>query len=470
MKRIAIVGGGISGLTAAFRLEKYRSEGIDYVLFESGANFGGVIRTERYSDCLIEAGPDSFLSEKPWAADLCRDLGLGGELIGSNDRARKTWILLHGRLVPLPEGLMFMVPTDFRATLFSPLFSWSTRVRILREWFFRAQDHEDESVADFVRRHYGYEMVERVADPLLAGVYGGAAGELSVQSVLPRFAEIEARQGSLGRALIASRKLHQADPSRPMFTSLKGGMQQLIEALVARVPETSRRNSTRVAEVKPESGRWLIITGERRTEEFDAVIVATPACCAVEFLQSASPDLAAELSAIPYSSSVTITLAFDSRTRATLPAGFGILAPRSERRRILAATFVHNKFPQRAPDNIAMVRCFLGGSQDQQAVDLPERELQQIALDEFSQMLGIPAAPLFTRIHKWKKAMALYTVGHKARLERIRGLNAGLPGLALAGNAYSGIGVPDCVRSGTEAARRVLGDLGIRLSSSVSAG
>ncbi len=194
MKRVAIVGGGISGLSAAFALEKEQQRGapLESVLFESSSCFGGVIHTESVDGCVIEAGPDSFLTEKPWAAELCRELGLGDQLIGSNDAERKTYILLKGRLVPLPDGLQFMVPTRLASAFFSPLFSWGTKARIIREWFYRPGGARSEStVAEFVERHYGREMVERVADPLLAGVYGGSADELSVKSVLPKFWEME---------------------------------------------------------------------------------------------------------------------------------------------------------------------------------------------------------------------------------------------------------------------------------------
>jgi oxygen-dependent protoporphyrinogen oxidase len=304
-------------------------------------------------------------------------------------------------------------------------------------------------------------MVERIADPLLAGVYGGTADELSVQSVLPRFAEIEAKQGSLGRALIATRKLRPAGQVPPLFTSLMSGMQQLTDALLVKIPESSRRINTPVIEVKSESGRWLVVSNGRRTEEFDAVIISTPAYCAAEILLQANPDLAAELNAIPYSSSITVTVAFDSAVRAGLLPGFGFLVPHAENRRLLAATFVHNKFPGRAPDDIALIRCFLGGSKDEQALHLSDDEVRQIVLTELRQILGIAADPLFIRTYKWRQAMALYTVGHKVRMDRIRNLTAAMPGLALAGNAYRGIGVPDCVRSGSEAARAILRHLGI---------
>src|SRR5216684_7413665 len=209
MKRIAIIGGGISGLSAAFALEEQRRSGapLEYVLFESTPRLGGVLVTDRVDGCLVEAGPDSFLTEKPWAADLCRQVGLGDQLIGSNDAARKTYILVKGRLVAIPDGLMFMVPTKLLPTAFSPLFSLGTKLRMAREWFHppRTAD-QDETVASLVERHYGAEMVERLADPLLSGVYGGEASQLSVRAVLPRFTEMEASHGSLGRAMLAARK------------------------------------------------------------------------------------------------------------------------------------------------------------------------------------------------------------------------------------------------------------------------
>ena len=232
MKRIAIIGGGISGLSAAFRLEKRKkqSEPLEYVLFESAPRFGGVIQTEEVVGCVVEA----------WAADLCRELGLGDQLVGSNDSERKTYILVKDRLLPLPDGLMFMVPTKLLSTFSSPLFSWTTKLRMVREWFYRpAESSSDLSVAEFVEHHYGREMVDRVADPLLAGVYGGSADTLSVQSVLPRFLDMQARYGSLGKAMVSARR-NQPDSPRPLFTSLRGGMQQMIEVAKYLVAQESK--------------------------------------------------------------------------------------------------------------------------------------------------------------------------------------------------------------------------------------
>jgi oxygen-dependent protoporphyrinogen oxidase len=461
MKRIAIIGGGISGLAAAYALEQKRRAGaqVDYAVFEGSERFGGVLVTDHVDGCLIEAGPDSFLTEKPWASDLCRQLGLGDQLIGSNDRDRKTYILTRGHLVEMPDGLMFMVPTKIMPTVLSPLFSNATKIRMAREWFHPPHKADgDETVAAFVERHYGPEMVDRLADPLLSGVYGGEASQLSVRAVLPRFAEMEAKHGSLGRAMLASRKkMAQAakGPARPLFSSLKDGMQQMIDALLAQLPSESLHANVVVQAVQPGDGGWTVSAG-LDSDQFDAVILAVPTRLASRLLQLASQDLAVELGAIAYSSSVTLTLGYDRKVRDALPPGFGFLVPRSEGTRMLAATFVHNKFPHRAPADRALIRCFLGGARDEAVLDLSGEEIVAIARAELRQILGLTAEPLFARVYKWRAAMAQYGVGHLERLQRIEALRQKLPGLALAGNGYSGIGVPDCVRSGTDAANQLL--------------
>ncbi|HEY7354303.1 MAG TPA: protoporphyrinogen oxidase [Terriglobales bacterium] len=459
MTRIAIVGGGIAGLSAAYALEKQRRAGsrLEFIVFESGPRFGGVVQTERVGDFVIEAGPDSFLTEKSWGIDLCRELGLGDQLIASNDSQRKTYILVNGRLVPLPDGLMFMVPTNLRAAFFSPLFPWPTKLRMVREWFYRPMpDAPEATVAEFVERHYGKTMVERLAGPLVTGVYGGSAEELSASAVLPRFTEIEAKQGSLGRAMVAARKL-RTDAARPIFTSLKLGMQQIIDALVNQIPGGVRRLNTKVESVRPESGKWLVRSDER-TEEFDAVIIAAPAFSSAELLRNVIPDISTELQQISYTSSVTVALAYDERVRRALSSGFGFLVPDREGKRMLACTFVHQKFPHRVPEEKALLRCFLGGSRDETILQLSDQEIEQVAQAELRQILGITARPLFVKIYRWPKAMAQYEVGHKARVEKIRQVVSGMRGLALAGNAYNGIGIPDCVRSGSEAASKLLSE------------
>jgi len=460
MKRVAIIGGGISGLAAAFALEERHQAGesLTYVVYEASPRFGGVLVTEQVDGCLVEAGPDSFLTEKPWAAGLCRRIGLEDQLIGSNDDDRKTYILVKGKLTPLPDGLMFMVPTQLAPALLSPLFSSATKFRMVREWRFSPrQSNGDESVASLVERHYGAEMVDRLADPLLSGVYGGAAAELSVRAVLPRFAEMEAKHGSLARGILAARKnLEQSEAGlRPIFTSLKNGMQQLPESILAKLAPDALHPSSVVQALQRQDGGWIVSAGYA-SDHFNAVIVATSAPVAASLLEMASPDLSAELRTISYSSSVTVALGFCKEVRSSLPPGFGFLVPRSEGKRMLATTFVHNKFPHRAPEDRALLRCFLGGSRDEQALQLPDEEILGIVREELRQILGLTAEPLFARVYRWKGAMAQYTVGHLERIERIEKLRKQLPGLALAGNGYRGIGVADCVRSGEQAAAEVV--------------
>lgn len=462
MKRIAIIGGGISGLSAAFALERHRRNGaeLEYGVYESSPRLGGVLLTEHVEGCLVEAGPDSFLTEKPWASDLCREIGLGDQLIGSNDRARKTYILVKGRLVPIPDGLMFMVPTKILPVIWSSLFSTRAKIRMMREWFHAPKKSEvDESVASFVERHYGPEMVDRLADPLLSGVYGGQAGQLSLRAVLPKFGEMEARHGSLGRAMLAARRnAPKVSAAKPLFTSLKDGMQQMVDAIASHLPPSAVHTDTLVQAIQQQSSGWVVSAGYA-SDQFDAVIVSTSAQAAARL--GLPEALSSALGGIEYTSSITITLAYDKAVRQSLPPGFGFLVPRSERKSLLAATFVHNKFPHRAPEDRALIRCFLGSARDQTILDQSEDDILRAVRQELRQILNLTAEPLFTRVYKWKDAMAQYNVGHLERIQTIEQACRELPRLALAGNAYRGIGVPDCVRSGMDAASSVLQTLGL---------
>jgi len=464
MTRIAIIGGGITGLSAAFALEEHRRAGAaEYTLYESSPRLGGVLRTEHIHGCLIEAGPDSFISEKPWAAELCRMLDIGDQLIGSNDADRKTYIFVRGRLIPMPDGLMFMVPTKILPTGLSPLFSWSTKLRMAIELFHPPHvGTADESVASMVERHYGAEMVDRLADPLLSGVYGGEAANLSVRAVLARFAEMERTHGSLGRAMLAARKrmrerANQSAPAPPLFTSLKNGMEQLVTILVPRLNQSSLLTNTPVQSIERENEGWRV-SAAGKSGHFDAVIVALPTHAAAKILARAGPELSAELAAIEYSSSITVGLGYDRDVRESLPPGFGFLVPRSENKRLLAATFVHNKFPHRAPADRALLRCFFAAKNAEDVWHLSDDAIIAVVRNELLQIIGLRARPLFARVYKWKSAMAQYGVGHLERLERIERLRQQLPGLALAGNGYRGIGVPDCIRTGQEAAKQVVAD------------
>ena len=475
MKRIAIVGAGISGLAAATILERARRSGadIEYTLFDRGSRLGGVMITDRVDGCLIEAGPDSFLTEKSWGLDFCRSLGLGDQLIGSNDSERKTYILVKGRLVTIPDGLMFMVPTKLLPTVTTPLFSWSTKIRMGFEYLHPPRtmsDGRDESVAELVERHYGAEMVERLADPLLAGVYGGDAASLSAAAVLPRFVDMEKKYGSLSRGMLASRKKmaelmrakhgdnHRPDP-RPLFSSLKDGMQQLVDAVADLLPQETVNLNREITAILHDGEQWRLVTADG-AQSFDALVLAAPAQLAGRLMSGTAPTLANELLDISYSSSVTVTAIYDRTDLRNVPAGFGFLVPKAEGKRMLACTFVHNKFPHRAPEDRGIIRTFLGGLRDESVLSLSDSEILATVRRELKEIIGLEAEPRAERVYRWNRSMAQYGPGHLARVERIKTATKQLQNFALAGNAYQGIGVPDCIASGTQAAADVLERLG----------
>jgi oxygen-dependent protoporphyrinogen oxidase len=458
--RIAIIGGGISGLSAAYYLEQERAKGapVEYSLFESSGRLGGVMFSDMIGDCIVEGGPDSFLTEKPWANQLCAELGIANDLIGSNDAQRITYILVKGRLVPMPDGLMFMVPTKLIPTALTPLFSWATKFKMLGELMHPPQPvHKDETVAQLVERHFGAEVVDRLADPLLSGVYGGDAASLSVRAVLPKFVEMEESYGSLCRAMLAARKqlaaMRQANgyKPKPLFSSLKGGMQQMIDAIVARLTPQWLQTDSTISSLQLKDGGWELIT-PRGAEQFDSVIFATPARIASTMLAGIDRQLSDDLGQVEYSSSITCTLGFRREDLKMCKPGFGFLVPRSEGTRMLATTFVHTKFPFRAPDDKALVRCFLGGAKDQGVLNLNDDEVTEVVRRELRQITGLKAEPWFVKVYRWDRAMAQYTPGHLERIERIGQTLKRMRNLSIAGNFYKGIGVPDCIRTGKEAA------------------
>jgi oxygen-dependent protoporphyrinogen oxidase len=489
--RIAIVGGGIAGLAAAYELEKARgtNPGLSYTLFESRSRLGGSLSSEVVNGTVLERGPDSFLTEKPAAAELVRELGLGADLIPSNDADRKTWIVVGNRLVPLPDGLMFLVPTRLVPTALSPLFSLRTKLRMALELLHPPRPSQaDESVAALVERHFGAEAVERLADPLLSGIYGGDACQLSARTVLPRLVEMEVQYGSLTRGMLAAHKRMKAAmaaranaapaPSgrlkpmggsgagsgsgpRGVFTGLRGGLQQLVNALVARLDPLAIRMDTPVSAIERTADGWQL-TAAGDTESYDSVIVASPAWAAGALLAGVDAELGRELESIPYSSSITVNLVFDEANLGRLPDGFGFLVPSSSGRAMLACTFAHRKFLGRTAPGKAVLRAFLGGMRNDALMEEPDNVLVATVRRELSQILGARVIgphiePEIAHVNRWRRSMAQYAVGHQERMSRIKEHVAALPGLKLAGNAYDGIGIPDCIRLGRAAARELVG-------------
>jgi oxygen-dependent protoporphyrinogen oxidase len=472
--RVAIIGGGIAGLAAAYELEQARASGVpvQYTLYEARPQLGGSLSSEIVGGAVLERGPDSFLTEKPAAAELCRELGTGADLIPSNDEARKTYIVVHNRLVSLPDGLMFLVPTKLVPTALTPLFGLRTKVRMGLELLHppRPSGH-DESVAELVRRHFGQETVDRLASPLLSGIYGGDAAQLSAQTVLPRLVDMETKYGSLTRGMLAAHSKMRAamaknssrTPNRgaaAIFTALRGGMAQLVGAITARLDPASVRTATTVSAIEKTGDGWRVEARES-LEEFDALVMAAPAWAAGLLLAPIDPVLGGDLGAIPYSSSITVNLVYDEARIGRLPEGFGFLVPAVERRAMLACTFVHRKFLGRTPPGKAVFRAFLGGTKHDEMVAESDNAVVATVRREMSKILGekifnAEVEPEHVQVSRWPSAMAQYAVGHKERIQRIAARIAALPGLRLAGNAYDGIGVPDCIRLGRRAARELL--------------
>jgi len=484
--RVAIVGGGIAGLAAAYELEKARRAGtaVEYTLFESRDRLGGSLASETINGIVLERGPDSFLSEKPAGAELCRELGLGDQLVPSNDANRKTYIVVKNRLVPLPDGLMFLIPTKLIPTALTTLFSPATKIKMALELLHPPRPSaQDESVAALVERHFGREAVDRLADPLLSGIYGGDATQLSARTVLPKLVEMEMQYGSLTRGMLAAHRQMRAKMAamrtaegngaaaqsaakpkgpRSIFTTLKGGMQQLVDGVEGTLAPGSVKKSTAVAALDRSERGWRLRTGDR-DDFYDAVILASQAWVAGKLLAATDVALGDELNAIPYSSSVTVNLVFDESQIGPLPDGFGFLVPAVEGRAMLACTFVHRKFAGRTPTGKAVLRAFLGGAKNESLLDQPDDVLIATVRRELSEILGsriigphIPAEA--TQVSRWRRAMAQYAVGHQERMKRVKERAAELPGLRLAGNAYDGIGIPDCIRTGRNAARELIAE------------
>jgi protoporphyrinogen/coproporphyrinogen III oxidase len=437
-------------------------------VLEARDRLGGTIETERTGGLVIEAGPDSFISEKPWALALCRRLGLEERLVPTNDRFRRTFVWFGGRLHPLPDGFQLLAPTKFGPFASSRLFSWRGKLRMALEMALprggglvpSALD-ADESLGAFVRRRLGGEALERVAQPLVAGIYTADPDDLSVAATMPRFLELERRERSLILALWrAGRRVPQPGTSGArwsLFLTLRDGMGELVHALAARLPAGAVALKQRVAGIERADGGWRVGVGSGESIEADRVIVATEAHVAGRLLRYVDPGAAALLADIPYASSATVTLAY---RRADIPHrldGFGFVVPRGEKRALLACTFSSVKYAGRAPEGVSLLRCFLGGALNTGVLERDDDALALTTRAELRAALGVIAEPSLIRVRRWPHAMPQYRVGHLARVDAIARALDRLPGLVLAGGGYRGVGISDCVRSGEEAAVRALG-------------
>ncbi len=506
---IAVIGGGITGLAAAWELERLSSV-VRVTLVEASTRLGGWVRTERWGEVLIEHGPDSWVASKPSATTLACALGLAHDLIGLRSDHAGVGIVRHGQIVPLPEGLSLLVPTRLGSLLSSPLLSPWGKLRVLAEFLVPPRhDEADESLATFVRRRFGREFSERVAEPLVAGIYAGDPEQLSLLATYPQFRELELRAGSLLRALVGGARRHAlagkslpgelfstehgsedfsrrqapvqgshrrdaltaqesaceeqpvASLPRSPFLTLRRGMEQLVLAIAASLRRTNVRLGATATGIRARETGFTIEFINGTELEVDGIVLAIPAWNAVELLKKLDPAAAELLRSIPYRSSAAVTLVYERAALETVARNRGFLVPAREGRPVSAVTWVTNKFPGRAPEHLALARVFFRGNHGWPMEDVVPEVLVAVALRELRALSGVRAEPLHAVVSDYERALPQYLVGHRARVMSLRERLAHWPALALAGAAYDGVGVPDCIASGQRAARAVAAALGL---------
>jgi oxygen-dependent protoporphyrinogen oxidase len=455
INRIVVVGGGISGLAAAHRLIEL-NQAQQITLIEASDRLGGTIQTKNRDGFLLERGPDSFISEKPQALALAKRLGLEPRLIQTNEEFRRSFIVRNGRLRPVPEGFQLLAPSRIAPFLRTDIFSVAGKARMAADLFLPRKSTngtDDESLASFVRRRLGKEALERMAQPMVGGIYTADPETLSLRATLPRFLDMESRHRSLILAMLRQGKAQKSGTSGArysLFLSFDRGMQVIVDAL-AQLKADIRLN-TRAKALRRDGPTWTIATNTGEQLKADAICLAVPAYVAASLLNDIDEQLAQKLRDIKYASTATINLAYKRSAIAHPLNGFGFVVPFIEKRSLLACTFSSVKFSGRAPDDHVLLRAFAGGALQPEIFALDEPEMAKRVEADLRELLSISEPPLFTGVAKWERSMPQYEVGHLDRVKEIEGLVDKLPGLTLAGNAYGGAGIPDCIRSGEVAA------------------
>lgn len=467
IRQIVVVGGGVAGLSAAYTLQQESKSlpfPVSISVIDAEQRLGGKIITENVNGFTIEGGPDCFLRQKPWAAELAKTLGLKDDLLDTNDHQRKTYVLIKGRLTPLPDGVMLIVPTRIMPFVLSRLFSWPGKIRMGLDWFIpKYKGTSDESVGDFIRRRLGTEALDKLAEPLMSGIHVSDPEKQSLLATFPRFRNIEQKHGSMIRGMLAERKLaaqHRPANGKPasIFQSFIQGVGHLITALEKALSGCTIYKSTKVTAIAPGvDGRYQLSLSNGQQVLADAIILAIPSFNAAELLQDLSPTASSQLNAIPYVSTATISMAFRKQDIHKPFMGFGFVIPRTEKREISACTWSSFKFDHRAPGDHLLLRCFVGGPGKEEMVELDDETLVNVARRELESILGLKAEPVLTRIYRWRKANPQYEVGHLDRVQQIFATcRTEAPGIYLTGSAYEGVGIPDCINQGKKAAGQLL--------------
>ncbi|USB32261.1 protoporphyrinogen oxidase [Paenibacillus sp. YPG26] len=458
-RNIVIIGGGLTGLSAAFYIRKfYREKGVpvQITILEKGKSMGGKIETLHRDGFVIEKGPDSFLARKTAMIDLAKELELDHELVSMNPGAKKTYIVKRGVLHPMPSGLVLGIPTELGPFMKSGLVSWGGKIRALMDLVIPARKSTgDESLGNFIERRLGAEVLTNVTEPLLAGIYAGDTYKLSLQSTFPQFGEVERVHGSLMRGMMTGRKPVETHTGtkRSAFLTFRQGLQSLVHGLVHELHDVDQRLETEVLEIRQGSSRaYEVDIAEGGVLHADQIVVTTPAFSAAKLLEPFVDVIA--LTAINYVSVANVVVAFDKKDLQGIQDASGFLVPRAEGRNITACTWTSTKWLHTSPDDKVLLRCYVGRSGDEQNVQLPDDSLTELVLKDLRELMGITATPLFSEITRLPKSMPQYPVGH---LQQIAGLREELkskaPGLYVTGAAFEGVGLPDCIKQAKELAK-----------------
>jgi oxygen-dependent protoporphyrinogen oxidase len=466
-RRIVVVGGGITGLAAAHAAvacARDAGRAVEVTVLERSTRFGGNLVTERAEGFLLDGGPDSWVVTKPQATDLARELGLGGALIATNEEARRFYVAYGGRLHAVPEGLVLGVPTEIAPLARTRLFSWRGKARMALEPLVRArrfEGDEDESIGDFATRRLGREAAERLVAPLLGGISAGDASDISVRAAFPQLVAVEQKHGSLVRGMRAARRERASSPGKGgAFVSLEGGVGDLVRALAEKVREegATLRSGVGVRAVRRHRHGWTVeFEGGAGPIEADAVLVAVPGPVAADVIEGVDAEACRTLAGLRYGSTATVFLGY-RRAEVSHPLdGVGFVVPRSAGRPILAGTWVSSKWRGRAPEGHVLLRAFFGGAWGADALASSDADLVRLAEQEFLALMGIAAEPVLTRVFRFERASAQMRVGHLATMRTLRERLARVaPGLLVAGGGYDGVGIPDCIRQGQDAARALV--------------
>jgi len=490
MKRIIIIGGGLAGLGAAYKITRAASEGrdIEFILFEKDRRLGGKIFTEIVPDpsgegrFIVDGGPDCFLTEKPACHRIAKLTGIFDDELPTDDSRRRTWILSRGKLHQLPDGVMMFAPTKFIPFVTTGLFSWPGKIRMAIDLFIPPKkiapgEFNDETLESFVVRRMGRECLDRLAEPLVGGVHASDPRQMSLAATFPRLLEMEQKYGSLMKGFIATRRkveemrrkypVKPGEKPRTFFTSFVNGMQQLTDSMAGAAGRERMRTGLSVSSLQRTSeDGWRASLSDGSFINGDAVIVATESWTAEPLVRPHDEAIADALATIPTSSSATVSIAFNESEVGFDINAFGVLCPLVEGRALMAATYSSTKWPGRAPEGKVLLRGFVGGPHNQEILKCSDEELVQTVLAEFRDILGLNpnAKPLFSRIFRWHLGMPQYALEHLDRVALIENRSAQIPGLALAGGCYKGVGVPNCIESGEQAVLKILGEWGIDLA------